>query len=211
MSGTGYSQDELDDAQAQWSLRFPPDLVALLRERRQPVGQGSLDWTTSDPTAIRRSLDLPFEGFWFDVQHGLWWPEWGEKPTTLEEQRGRLRHAFDLAPKLIPVFGHRYLPELPSESGSSVFSVSQADVIYYGSDLANWMEREEGNRSTPFGPVKEVPFWSEAVRKAEVPGYWPVPDSAPRQIVAKKTVIFFPTLVNSTERPPEGGLSKIEP
>lgn len=218
MSGTGYSQDELDDAQAQWSLRFPPDLVALLRERRQPVGQGSLDWTTSDPADIRNSLDWPFEGFWFDVQHRMWWPEWGVKPTTQEGQREALRAAFAAAPKLIPVYGHRYLPEEPFESGNPVFSVYQGDVIHYGSDLADWIKHETRNYSTPPGPLKEIPFWSDAVRRNGDPAYRPplsredlekmgVRFGQPSQ---RRIVLQLPP-VGETERPPGGGLSKSEP
>ncbi|CCE04373.1 hypothetical protein BRAS3843_1060040 [Bradyrhizobium sp. STM 3843] len=41
----GYTQIELDDAQAKFGLVFPPDLVALLRDRRPVRGH---DW--SDPT-----------------------------------------------------------------------------------------------------------------------------------------------------------------
>jgi len=80
----GYTQTELDDAQEKFGLVFPPDLVALFRDRR-PV-DGHL-WT--DQVAIRRMLDWPFEGLLFDVEHNhLWWPEWGEKPANPDARRG---------------------------------------------------------------------------------------------------------------------------
>src|SRR5262249_2450436 len=121
---SGYSATELDDAQARWDLRFPPDLVGLLGERRSLGDKGhpywSFDWRKGDPAAIRALLDWPLEGFWFDVQNGLWWPEWGEKPSGREEQYERLRGLFEAAPRLIPVFGHRYLPQEPFERGNPV-------------------------------------------------------------------------------------------
>jgi hypothetical protein len=77
---------------------------------------------------------------------------------------------FAAAPRLIPLDGHRYLPETPHERGNPVFSVYQSDVIYYGADLADWVRREDlgwdvGIPIDPARPPKEIPFWSEAVRR----------------------------------------------
>src|SRR5438445_61404 len=111
----GYSQSELDEIQHRWGLRFTPDLVELLREHRPLLdGPASFDWLRSDPAKIKDRLDWPFESFWFDVERDqAWWPEWGEKPAELTERRGRLTEIFAGAPKLIPLFGHRYIPEEP--------------------------------------------------------------------------------------------------
>src|SRR5690242_3316146 len=115
----GYTPDELAQIQARWRLRFPPDLIDLLATHRPLLdGPGSFDWLSSDPSDIQGRLDWPFEGFWFDIQHDhLWWPEWGEKPPALAAQRARLAEIFAGVPTLIPLFGHRYLPAEPFESG----------------------------------------------------------------------------------------------
>src|SRR5205823_4682958 len=54
----GYTQAELDTAQAKYDLVFPPDLVALLREKRPVLGY---DWR-SDDTEIREMLAWPLQG-----------------------------------------------------------------------------------------------------------------------------------------------------
>ena len=83
----GYTQAELDDAQAKFGLVFPPDLVALLRDRRPSAGHL---WT--DEVAIRKMLAWPFEGLLFDVENnGLWWPEWGERPASPNEREDVMR------------------------------------------------------------------------------------------------------------------------
>lgn len=107
----GYSASELEDIQARWKVRFPPDLVDLLRVQRSPVeGEAAFDWLLSSPLQIQRCFDWPFESFWFDVQHAnVWWSEWGPKPTSLAEQRDRLKQVFETAPKLIPLFGQSLL------------------------------------------------------------------------------------------------------
>jgi hypothetical protein len=158
---TGYTQAELDDAQAKFDLVFPPDLVALLRDRRPVRGH---DW--SDEAAIRRMLDWPFEGLLFDVeQNALWWPEWGDRPDQQQARAEILRSVISRAPKLIPLISHRYLPEQPHEADNPVFSVHQSDVIYYGADLTDYFEREFGRWDGRPWPdqIKHIPFWSDLV------------------------------------------------
>jgi hypothetical protein len=60
----GYSRDELDRAQEEFDLVFPPDLVDLLRDRRPTNGY---DWRI-DHKQIREMLDWPLEGLLFDIE-----------------------------------------------------------------------------------------------------------------------------------------------
>jgi hypothetical protein len=72
------------------------------------------------------------------------------------------------APRLIPLIAHRYIPDAPHEAGNPVFSVMQADTIYYGADLADYFRREFAARPTdldPVGDVRFIPFWSELVAR----------------------------------------------
>ncbi len=155
----GYTAAELERAQALFRLTFPPDLVALLRDRR-PVG--GPDWTNE--ADIRSRLAWPYEGLMFDVEHNvLWWGEWGERPTDAAERAEVLRDVVARAPMLIPVFSHRYLPATPGRAGNPVFSVHQSDVILYGANLEDYLEREEngwGCRPWPQA-IREIDFWSE--------------------------------------------------
>ena len=165
----GYTQAELDDIQAKWNLRFPPDLVDLYRQRRRVIEHaeikfGSFDWLTEPEEKIRAAIDWPLEGFLFDVDHGLWWPEWGEMPGVSGERHEKMRAIFSAAPKLIPIYGHRCIPETPYASGNPIFSVWQMDVIVYGADLQDYMRHElSPGLDDPLPPVKEIPFWSRAV------------------------------------------------
>jgi hypothetical protein len=157
----GYTQHDLDVAQETFGLTFPPDLVALFLARRPVRGW---DWR-SDGEKIRQMLNWPLQGLLFDVEHnGLWWPEWGERPVTAETRAEVLRDIVSQAPKLVPLVSHRYIPSEPNESGNPIFSIYQSDVIYYGTDLDNYFEREFSHARGPVvGPVKRVRFWSELV------------------------------------------------
>jgi hypothetical protein len=168
----GYSQFEIDHIQERWGLRFPPDLIDLLLVYRPLLdGPSSFDWISEDPATIQGRLDWPFDSFWFDVvQSGVWWQTWGDKPAGFDSQRDRLKTVFTRAPKLIPLFGHRYIPEEPYERGNPVFSVYQTDVIYYGANLRDWLDREhDGWNTKPWPQIKDIPFWSEAVERNNAP------------------------------------------
>lgn len=162
----GYTQGELDAAQERYELRFPPDLIELLLDRRPADGW---DWRADD-VGIRRALDHPLSGLLFDLEHNeLWWPEWGERPPTAEERAEVLTAVVRAAPRLVPVIAHRYIPEEPHEAGNPVFSVMQSDVIYYGADLADYFEREFYPAPWPGKPVRDgvrfIPFWSVLVER----------------------------------------------
>jgi len=166
----GYSPSELDAAQERYGLRFPPDLVELLLDRRPIQGW---DWRT-DHDGIRRAMQHPLNGLLFDLEHnGLWWPEWGERPSSAEERAEVLTSAVDAAPRLVPLIGHRYIPEEPHKAGNPVFSVMQSDVIYYGANLAEFLDNHFGGTHCA-GSTRHIPFWSEMVERIARPNvcYW---------------------------------------
>ena len=157
----GYTQAELDDAQEKFGLLFPADLVSLLRDRRPFDGH---DWT--DEVAIRRALEWPIEGLLHSVGSGfIWRSEWGEMPADPDARKDVARPVILDAPKLIPLRSHKYLPEVPREPGNPVLSVFYSDVIYYGTDLADYFEREFSERPCVPRPdeTKHIPFWSDLV------------------------------------------------
>jgi hypothetical protein len=159
--GPPYTEAELDAAQARFGFLFPPDLRALLLKRRLAR---ALDWTR-DHHKIAASFAWPYEGLLFDVENnGLWWPEWGPRPDDLADRAAELRRVVEAAPRLIPVCGHRYIPETPNAAGNPVFSVYQADIIVYGTDLADYIHHEFMAGPLNYAPADEpriIPFWSD--------------------------------------------------
>jgi len=67
---------------------------------------------------------------------------WGGRPT--DPAIAELEAVEHLArwPLLVPLYGHRYLPPAPVASPVPVLSVVQSDVVHYGSDLMEWVQRE---------------------------------------------------------------------
>jgi hypothetical protein len=111
-------------------------------------------------------LNWPFKGLWLDAEmNGAWWPEWGERPADTRGRYKTLRSIVRAAPKLIPVFGHRYIPDAPYEAGNPVFSVFYGDIIYYGANLEHYIAAESGNQGydDEWPPIRRIDFWSRAV------------------------------------------------
>jgi hypothetical protein len=169
---SGYRQSELDEAQELYDLRFPPDLVELLREKRPSNGY---DWR-SDGEAIARALRWPLEGLLFEVEENdFWLAEWGGRPSSAMGRAEVVTAAIAQAPKLIPIMGHRYIPEEPTERGNPVVSIYQSDIIYYGVDLDDYFRREFQFASRPWeagpvGPIRRIRFWSDLVDRHSCEG-----------------------------------------
>jgi hypothetical protein len=157
-----YTQRELDDAQERYCLRFPPDLIAMLLERQPAPGY---DWKSENDT-VRQMLAWPLEVLLFDVENGFWWPDWGERPDRPEARNEVVESSLKAAPRLIPIIGHRFIPEEPSIEGNPVFSMHGFDTIYYGANLAEYLSNEfEGLHE--IGSTRHIPFWSDIVERPD--------------------------------------------
>jgi hypothetical protein len=194
----GLSEDEIDGVGRRWSLCYPPDFRLFLR-RQHSVDRPMTGAHFSDPQdghrlvpdespsfynwlndtdAIQGRFDRLVEGLQFDVEHNVLWPaSWGSKPTTLEAQQECVCDLVAAAPKLIPVFAHRYLLAEPCQTGNPVLSVYQSDIIVYGYDLRSYfliefyglldLEHAEiepmvtKEINARFAQYMAIPFWGE--------------------------------------------------
>ncbi len=153
----GMAEVEFKRVERTFGFAFNPDHRVLL-SAGLPVGGRWPDWRNADSVALQEQLAAPGEGVLFDVaENGFWHHSWGPRP---KDAVAEARHLLARAPRLIPVYGHRYAPALP-EAGLPVLSVMQTDVIVYGGDIAGYLRHEFGRGDNTVEPVKRVPFWSE--------------------------------------------------
>lgn len=160
----GLSHSEIDHCEQRFQFRFPPDLRAFL-QTTLPVGIESEsgrdpfpNWRSDDETRLRERLDWPFDGIAFDITNDAFWlDEWGPKPSSLQDALQIARRHVEAAPRLIPVYGHRYLPSEPLLAGNPVFSVYQTDIIFYGIDLWDYFSNEFGPQDERWKRFKDVP------------------------------------------------------
>ena len=163
----GLSDKEVSRVQDRIGFAFGPEHREFIQSAL-PVGKSWPDWRKGSKEDLRGWLDWPIEGVLFDVLNNSFWPaSWGDRP---DEQDGRGREArahLARVPTLVPVFSHRYLPSDPQFSPSPVFSVHQADVIFYGDNLLDYVAHEF--HVPPLHPTERthVPFWSDLAEGAE--------------------------------------------
>ncbi len=165
----GLTATQIERAQEIYDVRFPPDLRELL-ENVLPLDPPDFerrhfpDWRDEDNQHIRWRLEFPLDGLLFDVErNNFWLHEWGIKPEALEEQLEVARRAVANAPRLIPIWGHRFLPSEPNERGNPVLSVHQTDIIVYGRDLLSYFQNELGSKYENIEPTRPIRFWNHFI------------------------------------------------
>ncbi len=158
----GLDEQRIAAIEQQYQLCFPPDyrlFLNMLHSVDRPLVSAKYsndrhmipltapsfyNWQT-DTEAIRKACEWLVEGLFFDVQHNNLWPQsWGAKPTEIDVQEARVRALVHAAPRLLPIFGHRYLLAEPCEAGNPVLSIWQSDMIVYGVDLYHYFLTEFG-------------------------------------------------------------------
>jgi len=155
----GLTDAEIAAVEARFEFRFPPDLREFL-QTALPRGPEFPDWRAGNENELHMWLDQPRRGVLFDVENGFWLPEWGKRPRGLDV-RGAVNNLVAAAPKLIPVYAHRMMPDEPHEAGNPVFSVHQTDVIHYSFDLADYLRAEfnlPGREPWP-EQIRRIRFW----------------------------------------------------
>jgi hypothetical protein len=125
------------------------------------------DWRVPDSPYIGDRLGWPAEGFEFDIRHSaFWWPAWGPRPRDLEQAVAVMRERIREAPILIPICQHVYLPAEPELAGNPVLSIYQADIIYGGRNLGEYLRRIRSGEEwilPQYDEVRRIRFWSDVV------------------------------------------------
>ena len=163
----GLDEQEFSKIENFYDIRFPPDLKDFLRTAL-PISKEFYNWrdfSENNVNSIKDRLNWPLEGIIFDIEHNnFWYDEWGPKPGNQLESIELCRKEMDKVPKLIPIYGHRYISSEPEERGNLVFSVYQTDIIYYGEDLLSYLKIEfnmKRREEIDYTKVKYIRFWSE--------------------------------------------------
>ncbi len=157
----GLTDAEVADVERRFGFRFPPDLRAFL-QTALPHGPKFPDWRGGDEATLRDWLDEPCQGVLFDIEHnGFWLEEWGPRPEPTSAAVRRGGELVAAAPRLIPIFAHRMMPDEPHRAGNPVLSVHQTDIIHYGANLADYFRHEfdRDNHEIWPEPIPPTRFW----------------------------------------------------
>ena len=129
---------------------------------------GFYNWRGFSPeniTHIKQIMSRPFEAFKNEADSIEWCEKWGKKPTDTAERNKALCHLIESAPKLIPVFAHRYIADTQLKV-TPVFSVCGTDIIIYANDLESYLHIEFCKGTSDIESVRKsdyVTFWSDII------------------------------------------------
>jgi hypothetical protein len=163
----GLRPEEIAPVEQRHGFTFADDHRAFLAAGL-PTGDNWPNWRDGDPDDLEDRLRWPVDGVLFDVAHnGFWPPAWGTRPGDVTDAVILAERRLAAVPRLVPVYGHRYLPAGAGTFGHPVLSVMQTDIIVYGSDLADYIQREFISQPgrAPFTEDVEatVAFWRDLV------------------------------------------------
>ena len=169
----GLSDLETKEIEEMFDIKFPEDLKQFL-QLGLPVNDRFINWRQGlkDKEVADKIIGMinwPLEGMLFDIEHNAFWVDsWGEKPVDFESQAEIAKRNYYTYPKLIPIYGHRFIPSEPNEAGNPVFSIVEMDIIYYGYDLATYFAHEfhfklNSSFEIPDHNKREIRFWSSCV------------------------------------------------
>jgi hypothetical protein len=160
----GLTAAEIAAVEAEFGFSFADDHRAFLAAGL-PWGRGWPDWRDGDRAELRERLALPVEGVLFDVvENGFWYGGWGRRPANDDAAVSLARGGLVTAPRLVPLYGHRYLPAGRSTAGHPVLSIYQTDVACRGATIVDYLGAEFGlgePSRQPYRPT--VAFWSRLV------------------------------------------------
>jgi hypothetical protein len=161
----GLSSEQIASIEAQLGFRVPDDFAYLFRNLQDP-GQVLFPWGDFDKRRYDESIAWILHGIEFDIEKShLWLERWGRRPDTLSAALTIARDDFATWPKLLPIFGHRFLAAEPCCSGNLVLSIMQTDIIYYGADLAHYLLNEfvdrDYARHTRAHKIRRIEVWSD--------------------------------------------------
>lgn len=160
----GMSNEKLIEIERIYDINFPESLRSFFAYAI-PVGTGFYNWRDTSPenvSYIRSMIAQPMESMHALAAEVEWCETWGKKPEHPAEIEEKVRKELQKAPKLIPVFAHRYIP-VTDEKNPPVISIHGTDVIYYGENLLDYFEVEFGEKKQEdidFQRITPIVFWS---------------------------------------------------
>lgn len=158
----GLTEGEITAIEKRWNVAFPPEYRLFLSKLHAPDRPRAGVFTDADHTlklfsspsfynwqtdelAIRDRYDHLVEGLVWSATEGYLPGTWERKVVPEEKKRAERAHFQELvqaAPKLVPVYSHRYLLVEPCQEGNPVLSIVGSDMIVYGATFRDYLIRE---------------------------------------------------------------------
>ncbi|MBS6005911.1 MAG: SMI1/KNR4 family protein [Clostridium baratii] len=159
----GLSEEEIIRITQEYSIEFPEELREFYMTA-VPVSRGFYNWRNFDPKNIqyiKAAIYRPINNIYELANEVYWCDEWGNEPSEEHKRVEVIRELLKKAPKLIPIYAHRYMPEMNVEN-APIFSIHDTDIICYGENLFSYFEIEFGEKKQidiDYNIITYIPVW----------------------------------------------------
>jgi hypothetical protein len=158
----GLEEEEIDAIEDKYQIKFTQEHRAFLNilhtiDRKEPIecydDNSELyyieksffhNWKTDDEE-LNYCFNWPSETILTDVLgvNKIWLKSWGKvRPKSDVTKKEIFSNWLKQAPKLIPIFGHRFVVSTPSDCDNPILSVYGSDVIVYGWNMRHYLLSE---------------------------------------------------------------------
>lgn len=161
----GLDSYEISEVESVYNVKFPIDLKDFYAEVL-PVGEGFYNWRDFSEINVHRIksvLDRPLQDVKEDVSNIVWNEDWGNPPDDNNEKSKCIILLLEKAPKLIPIYKHRYMAS-QYNSSNPIFSMYGLDIIFYGENLEQYFDielRYKKHSDINYNNIRKINFWSD--------------------------------------------------
>ena len=161
----GLTSAEVVEIERIYGIVFPKSLQDFLMTVL-PVSQGFYNWRNKEQAnveLIKSVINQPIRYIDENPEEIYWCEDWGKEPEDSTVFKNEVKKRLKSAPKVMPVFSHRYMPTTDEEN-PPVLSIQGSDVIYMGEDIEDYFNVEFGAKKQneiDFLKINPIAFWSD--------------------------------------------------
>lgn len=161
----GLTINEIVQIEKVYNIVFPDSLREFLMTVL-PISEGFYNWRNMEHRNvdyIKRIISQPIKYIQDMPKEIYWCDDWGQEPENEVDLKEEVLKRLKKAPKLVPIFSHRYMPIITMEN-PPILSIHGVDIIYYGKDLEDYFKVEFGKKeqnSIEFDKIEPIQFWTD--------------------------------------------------
>ena len=161
----GLSEEELCWITYEYEITLSEGIKKFYKEAL-PISKGFYNWrdkSNENVVAIKSVMRSPIQWIVENSEEIDWNEKWGEEPSDSGERKQRIENMALRAPKLIPIYSHRYMASIRCNQ-APVFSVYGADIICFAKDIIDYFLIEfriKEHNVFKNNEVSYIPFWSD--------------------------------------------------
>ena len=168
----GLEEEEFKKIEKIYNFNFPYSLRMFLSQAL-PVSSGFYNWrdlSSINVLKIKNMMNYFFEYInnapcnEYMPNDSYWVNKWGKMPKDLCERKSIILKEYNKAPKIIPVFMHRFIPII-DDKNPPILSIHYTDIIYYARNLSEYFMIEFGLKrpNVNINQYRYIPFWTDLI------------------------------------------------